>query len=78
VGLVYDPRELSGVTTTRTGVHGVLQYIHEDVWKTLAELCSFYRQFCAREIKKEMMDKLEKEIPVLLCKLEKNIPFQMV
>jgi hypothetical protein len=46
-------------------------YVHEDVWKTLVELSYFYRQLCAREIKKEMMEKLEKEITVLLYKLEK-------
>jgi hypothetical protein len=46
-------------------------YVHKDVWKTLAELSYFYRQLCAKEIKKQMMEKLEKEIPVLLCKLEK-------
>jgi hypothetical protein len=49
-------------------------YVHEDVWKTLAELSYFYRQLCAREIKKEMMEKLEKEITVLLYKLEKIFP----
>jgi hypothetical protein len=31
-----------------------------------------------KEIKKEMMKKLEEEIPVLVCKLEKNIPSRMV
>jgi hypothetical protein len=46
-------------------------YVHKDVWKTLAEPSYFYRQLCAKEIKKQMMEKLEKEIPVLLCKLEK-------
>jgi hypothetical protein len=40
----------------------------------LAELSYFYRQLCAKEIKKEMMKKLEKEILVLLCKLEKIFP----
>jgi hypothetical protein len=49
-------------------------YVHQDVWKTLAELSYFYRKMCAKEIKKEMMEKLEKEIPVLLCKLEKIFP----
>jgi hypothetical protein len=38
-------------------------YVHKDVWKILAELSYFYRQLCAKEIKKEMMEKLEKEIP---------------
>jgi hypothetical protein len=50
------------------------RYVHKDVWKTLAELSYFYRQLCAKEIKKKMMEKLEKEIPVLLCKLDKIFP----
>jgi hypothetical protein len=53
-------------------------YVHQDLWKTLAELSYFYRQMCAKEIKEEMMEKLEKEIPVLLCKLEKNISSRIV
>jgi hypothetical protein len=46
-------------------------YLNDDVWKVLAELRHFYRQLCAKEIKKEMMEKLKKEIHGLLCKLEK-------
>jgi hypothetical protein len=30
-------------------------YLNDDVWKALAELSHFYRQLCAKEIKKEMM-----------------------
>jgi hypothetical protein len=33
-------------------------YVHKDVWKTLTELSYFYRQLYAKEIKKEMMEKL--------------------
>jgi hypothetical protein len=40
----------------------------------VVELSHFYRQLCAKEIKKYMMEKLEEEIPVLLCKLEKIFP----
>jgi hypothetical protein len=40
----------------------------------LVELSYFYRQLCAKEITVEMMQKLEKEIPVLLYKMEKKIP----
>jgi hypothetical protein len=40
----------------------------------LAELSYFYIQLCAKEIMVEMMQKLEKEIPVLLCKMEKIFP----
>ena len=49
-------------------------YLNDDVWSTLAELSYFYRQLCAKEIMKGMMEKLEKEVPVLLCKLEKIFP----
>jgi hypothetical protein len=49
-------------------------YLNDDVPKVLAELSHFYRQLCAKEIKKEMMEKLEKEIPVLICKLEIIFP----
>jgi hypothetical protein len=49
-------------------------YLNDDVWTTLAELSHFCRQLCANEIKKEMMEKLENEISVLLCKLEKIFP----
>jgi hypothetical protein len=44
----------------------------------LAELIFFYRQLYAKEIKKDMMEKSEKEISVLICKLEKNISSRVV
>jgi hypothetical protein len=50
------------------------RYLNDDVWTTLVELSHFYRQLCAKEIKKDMMKKLEQHIPVLLCKLEKIFP----
>jgi hypothetical protein len=40
----------------------------------LVDLSYFYRQLCAKEIMVEMMEKLEKEIAVLLCKMEKKFP----
>jgi bifunctional DNA-binding transcriptional regulator/antitoxin component of YhaV-PrlF toxin-antitoxin module len=46
-------------------------YLNNDVWKALSKLSHFYRQLCAKEIKKEMMEKLEKEILMLIYKLEK-------
>jgi hypothetical protein len=49
-------------------------YLNDDVWKVLAKLSHFYRHLSAKEIKKEMMETLEKEIPVLICKLEKIFP----
>jgi hypothetical protein len=51
-------------------------YLDDDIWEVLAELSYFYRQLCAKEIKKDMMEKLEKEILVLICKLEKIFPLR--
>jgi hypothetical protein len=39
----------------------------------LAKLSYFYRQLCPKEITVDMMEKLEREIPVLLFKMEKKI-----
>jgi hypothetical protein len=47
-------------------------YLEDVVWMVLAELSYFYRQLCAKEITVEMIEKLEKEIPIFLCKMEKN------
>jgi hypothetical protein len=35
-------------------------YFHDDVWKALAKLSYLYSQLCAKEIRKDMMEKLEK------------------
>jgi hypothetical protein len=51
-------------------------YLNDDMWTALAELSCFYRQPSAKEIKKEMMKKLEKEIPMFLCKLKKKSSLQ--
>jgi hypothetical protein len=51
-------------------------YLDDDIWEALAELSYFYRQLCAKEIKKDMTEKLEKDIPVLICKLEKIFPLR--
>jgi hypothetical protein len=41
------------------------------IWMVLAELSYFYRQLCVKEITVEKIQKLENEIPVILCKMEK-------
>jgi hypothetical protein len=46
-------------------------YMPDAMWHAIAELSYLYRQICAKEISKNMMEKLEKEILVFLCKLEK-------
>jgi len=40
----------------------------------LVELSYFFRQLCAKELSRDVIDDLEKVAPVLLCKLEKIFP----
>jgi hypothetical protein len=49
-------------------------YFDIDLWKMFAELSYFYRQLCAKQVSKMMMQKFEKEIPILVCKMEKVFP----
>jgi hypothetical protein len=53
-------------------------YFDVDLWEIFAELSYLYRQICAKQVSKSMMQKLEKEITVLICKIEKNISTWMV
>jgi hypothetical protein len=46
-------------------------YFDANLWKIFAELSYFYRQICAKQVSKAMMQKLEKEIMILVCKIEK-------
>jgi hypothetical protein len=49
-------------------------YFKPDLWKMFAELSYFYRQICAKEVSNAMMQRLEKEIVVLVCKMETVFP----
>jgi hypothetical protein len=49
-------------------------YFNADLWKIFAELSYFYRQICAKQVSKVMMQKLEKKITVLVWKMEKIFP----
>jgi hypothetical protein len=54
-----DSRKLSGVKNHDYNIFMEIllpvmfyRYLNDDVWKALAELSHFYRQLCAKEIKK--------------------------
>jgi hypothetical protein len=49
-------------------------YLNVNLWKAFTELSYFYMQICAKEVSKAMMQKLEKEIMLLVCKMEKVFP----
>jgi hypothetical protein len=49
-------------------------YVPEHVWQVLTELSYFFCQLCAKELSKAVIEKLEKDAPVLLYKIEKIFP----
>jgi hypothetical protein len=52
-------------------LHG---YLDIDLWKMFIELSYFYRQLCAKQVSKTMIQKLKKEISILVHKMEKVFP----
>jgi hypothetical protein len=52
----------------------IMFYFKVDLWKMFAELSYFYREICAKQVSKVMMQRLEKEIVVLVCKMKKLFP----
>ena len=49
-------------------------YLPEKVWRVLAEVSHFFRTLCAKQICPKVIDKLEVQVPELLCKLETIFP----
>jgi hypothetical protein len=49
-------------------------YFDAALWKIFTKLNYFYRQIYAKQVSKVIMQKLEKKITVLVCKMEKIFP----
>jgi hypothetical protein len=49
-------------------------YFDADLWEIFIELSYFYRQICVKQVSKSMMQKIEKEIVVLIGKMKKVFP----
>ena len=44
------------------------------IYKAIAELGRFFRELCSKNLKLSVLNKLEKDIPVILTKLENIFP----
>ena len=42
------------------------------IWKVITELNMFYKELCSTTLKLQHLSKVEVDIPILLCKLEKT------
>ncbi|XP_073353738.1 uncharacterized protein [Aegilops tauschii subsp. strangulata] len=50
------------------GLRGIMD---KDIYEAVAELGNFFRELCCKTLKLTVLERLEKEIPIILCKLEK-------
>jgi hypothetical protein len=48
--------------------------VHNDVYEAAAELRNFFWDSCSRNLRAVVVQRLKKEIPLILCKLEKIFP----
>ena len=50
------------------------EMLPEPIWKAMTEVSLFFRELCSTTLKVEQLEKMEKNIVVTLCKLEKILP----
>ncbi|XP_060973950.1 uncharacterized protein LOC133039138 [Cannabis sativa] len=53
---------------------GVRKFLPKNVSTTIAELCNFFRQVCSRTINFKDMEEAQKDLILILCKLELIFP----
>jgi hypothetical protein len=49
-------------------------YVDEETWRVLSRLSFFFRQICARELDRKVLEKLHEQASELLCDLEMLLP----
>ena len=53
---------------------GIRKFLPKDIYTALVELSYFFQQICAKSLKKAIVQKLEEQIILILCKLERIFP----
>jgi hypothetical protein len=53
---------------------GLRGLVSKDVYEATAELGTFFRELCSRNIRIDVVKWLKEQIPLILCKLEKIFP----
>ena len=49
-------------------------FLDSDIYEAIAELGKFFRELCSKTLNRDILAEMKKEIPVILCKLEKIFP----
>lgn len=50
------------------------EMLPEPIWKAMTEVSLFFRDLCSTTLKVEQLAKMERDIVVTMCKLEKILP----
>ena len=50
---------------------GLRGFVEKEVYETIAELGKFFRELCSRNLRKDVITRLKRDIPLIICKLEK-------
>jgi hypothetical protein len=53
---------------------GIRGFVDKDIYEAIAELGNFFRELCSRNLRIDVLKRLKKDIPLILCKLEKIFP----
>jgi len=48
--------------------------VSKDIYEAVAELGTFFRELCSRNLRIDVVKRLKEEIPLILSKLEKIFP----
>jgi hypothetical protein len=49
-------------------------FLDKDIYEAIAELGTFFRQLCSRTLDNDVLAEMQKEILIILVKLEKYFP----
>ena len=53
---------------------GMRGFLDSDIYQAIAKLGKFFRELCSKTLNRDVLAEMKKEIPVILCKLEKIFP----
>uniref|UniRef100_A0A8R7TCC6 DUF4218 domain-containing protein n=1 Tax=Triticum urartu TaxID=4572 RepID=A0A8R7TCC6_TRIUA len=53
---------------------GMRGFLDSDIYQAIAELGKFFRELCSKTLNRDVLAEMKKEIPIILCKLEKIFP----
>ena len=53
---------------------GCRSLVSKNIWSTIVELCTFFKQFCVSTVNVSDMVEAQKQLVFILCKLERIFP----